>query len=118
MSLIDRATGLPIEGERVPVLTEDRVREIVREELQDMSDAFSPEKIGALPLGQVRIAHGFPNRNDQTLCIMVDGKPVARLPVTECAFEQNYAEGFGFLRLKLIAGDCLITSRPRIARHD
>lgn len=75
-----------------------------------MSD-FSPAAINALPLGQVRIAHGFPNVKDQTLCVMVGGEPVARLAVTECSFEQNYASRIGYLRVKMIAGDCLLSSR-------
>lgn len=86
---------------------------------ENIDFAFAPERIAQLPLGQVRITHGFPSRNDQTLCVLIDGKPVARLPVVECAFEQNYSAGYGHIRLKMIAGDCLVlTSRPRIQHDD
>jgi hypothetical protein len=79
---------------------------------------MKPDGYDELPFAQVQVTHGFPNVGDQSLAVFIDGKPVARLPATRVAFEQDYGGGFGHVTLTLIAGDCqVIASRPDNRTH-
>lgn len=73
----------------------------------------------ALPFGEIRVEHHFPGRGDQTITVHVDGKPVAKLPVTKVAFEQSYGSALGHVTLTMTAGDVVIlASRPKLPGHD
>jgi hypothetical protein len=63
-----------------------------------------------LPFGQVQITEPGPGRAGAVL-VIVDGKAVTHLPVTEIGFSKAYSDGIGRVTLTLIAGDCHLSSR-------
>lgn len=72
----------------------------------------------ALPLGQIRIEHGFPDRGGQSITVYVEDEPVARLGVTKVGFEHDYSTPFGYVTLRMVAGDCqILASRPDLDRR-